>query len=139
MATSVVLLVEDEAMVLLDIEGALIEAGFDVIAVTNATKALAEFDRDTSRINAVVTDIRLGSGTNGWELARDIRGAVPTMPIIYLSGDGALDWHAEGVPDSIMISKPCVMVQIITALATLPNQQVPIARRSPRPGGRDAG
>ncbi|RWK87651.1 MAG: response regulator, partial [Mesorhizobium sp.] len=68
MATSVVLLVEDEAMVLLDIEGALIEAGFDVIAVTNATKALAEFDRDTSRINAVVTDIRLGSGTNGWEL-----------------------------------------------------------------------
>ncbi|BCH17383.1 response regulator [Mesorhizobium sp. L-2-11] len=139
MATSVVLLVEDEAMVLLDIEGALIEAGFDVIAVTNATKALAEFDRDTSRINAVVTDIRLGSGTNGWELARDIRGAVPTMPIIYLSGDGALDWHAEGVPDSIMISKPCVMVQIITALATLPNQQVPIARRTPRPGGRDAG
>lgn len=139
MATSVVLLVEDEAMVLLDIEGALIEAGFDVIAVTNGTKALAEFDRDTSRINAVVTDIRLGSGTNGWELARDIRGAVPTMPIIYLSGDGALDWHAEGVPDSIMISKPCVMVQIITALATLPNQQVPIARRSPRPGGRDAG
>lgn len=128
MATCVVLLVEDEAMVLLDIEGALSEAGFDVIAVTDATQALAEFDRDTSRINAVVTDIRLGSGSNGWELARDIRGGVSTMPIVYMSGDGAMDWHAEGVPQSIMIAKPFVLPQLITALATLLNQQVPIAR-----------
>ncbi|MER9593999.1 hypothetical protein [Mesorhizobium sp. M0244] len=46
MATSVVLLVEDEAMILLDVKGALVEAGFDVVAVTDATKALTEFDPD---------------------------------------------------------------------------------------------
>jgi DNA-binding response OmpR family regulator len=96
MATSVVLLVEDEAMVLLDLETTLIEAGFEVVSESNAARALAKFDIDPGRINAVITDIRLGSGANGWEIARHVRRAVSTMPVLYISAEGAADWPAEG-------------------------------------------
>ncbi|ESX43432.1 hypothetical protein X750_20630 [Mesorhizobium sp. LNJC394B00] len=44
------------------------------------------------------------------------------MPVIYMSGDGADDWPS-GVPNSLMITKPFVMPQIITGLATLLNTQ----------------
>ncbi|ESY04072.1 hisitidine kinase [Mesorhizobium sp. LNJC399B00] len=55
-------------------------------------------------------------------MGRHLRGANPTMPVIYMSGDGADDWPS-GVPNSLMITKPFVMPQIITGLATLLNTQ----------------
>lgn len=49
----------------------------------------------------------------------------PAIPVIYISGDGAPYWSAEGVPESIMISKPFAIPQIITALSILLNRQHP--------------
>ncbi|MER8983317.1 MULTISPECIES: hypothetical protein [unclassified Mesorhizobium] len=40
-----------------------------------------------------------------------------------MSGDGADDWPSLGVPNSLMITKPFVMPQIIIGLATLLNQE----------------
>jgi two-component system OmpR family response regulator len=118
MNPNVVLVVEDEALVLLDTETSLAEAGFEVVAVKNAPQALTAFDADPARFKAIVTDIRLGDGPSGWEIGRQVRGVVPMIPVIYISGDSAADWSAEGVPESIMISKPFVMAQIITAVAS---------------------
>ncbi|RXT37484.1 hypothetical protein B5V01_29170 [Mesorhizobium erdmanii] len=73
-------------------------------------------------LKAVLTDIRLGDGPNGWEIGRHVRGAAPTMPVIYISGDSAADWHAQGVPGSIMIPKPFAIAQIVTAIASLLNK-----------------
>lgn len=50
-----------------------------------------------------------------------MRSVNPTLPVIYVSGDAADDWASLGVPNSMMISKPFVMPQIITGLATLLN------------------
>ncbi|WP_311202806.1 MULTISPECIES: hypothetical protein [unclassified Mesorhizobium] len=47
------------------------------------------------------------------------------MPVIYISGDSAVHWPSEGVPNSVMIAKPFFMPQITTALATLLNDQPP--------------
>ncbi len=38
-----------------------------------------------------------------------------------MSGDSAYDWSANGVPESIMLRKPFVFAQLITALTTLLN------------------
>lgn len=35
-----------------------------------------------------------------------IRRAKPAMPVVYVSGDSAIHWGSEGVPNSIMIAKP---------------------------------
>lgn len=52
-----------------------------------------------------------------------MRSINPTLPVIYMSGDGADDWPSFGVPNSLMITKPFVMAQIMTGLANLFNAQ----------------
>jgi CheY-like chemotaxis protein len=120
-----ILVVEDEPLILMDIEAALEEAGFAVTGMTSSESALTAFGAEPDTFKALVTDIRLGSGKSGWELAREIRAKKPALPIIYISGDSAEHWPSEGVPNSLMISKPFFMPQITTALASLLNDQQP--------------
>ncbi|MER9918664.1 MULTISPECIES: response regulator [unclassified Mesorhizobium] len=106
MSEGAVLIVEDETMILLDLESALEEAGFQVVGTRSAAEALAAFDPDPTKFKAVLTDIRLGAGQSGWEVARHLRRSNSTIPVVYISGDSAVHWGAEGVPNSIMITKP---------------------------------
>lgn len=122
MGSGAVLVVEDETMILLDLESALEEAGFEVVGANNAASAIAAFDADPEKFKALVTDIRMGSGETGWELARRCRRANAVLPVVYISGDSATHWAHEGVPNSIMITKPFFMPQIVTAVSTLLNQ-----------------
>lgn len=94
-----------------------------MIPVSKGLEAIAIFDREPERVAALLTDIRLGDGRTGWDVARHLRTVNPTMPVIYMSGDGADDWPSLGVPNSLMITKPFVMPQIIIGLATLLNQE----------------
>jgi DNA-binding response OmpR family regulator len=116
------LLAEDEALLLMDLEATLVGEGFKVLAVSNGTRALSEINSDAARFAALVTDIRLGKGPDGWEVGQRMREVVATMPVVYMSGDSAPEWAANGVPESVMLHKPFVHAQLITALATLLNQ-----------------
>jgi hypothetical protein len=68
----------------------------------------------------VLTDMRLGHGPSGWDVARRSRESVPTMPVVYVSGDSAGGWAARH-PNSVMISKPYAFAQVVTAIPTLLN------------------
>ncbi|ESY91946.1 transcriptional regulator [Mesorhizobium sp. LNHC209A00] len=114
-----------------DIRLALEEAGFRVVAARNAEAAIEAFSDKPESFSSLVTDIRLGRGKTGWDLAKHLRGTNPAFPVVYISGDSAIHWGVEGVPGSIMISKPFAMPQIIMALATLLNQQHPTPRSEP--------
>ena len=116
------LVVEDEALLLLDLESTLTEEGFGVVTASSGKAALAEIDEHFDSFAALVTDIRLGRGPDGWSLAHRIRELSPTIPIVYMSGDSASDWASKGVPGSVMLTKPFVNAQLITALATLLNE-----------------
>jgi DNA-binding response OmpR family regulator len=70
----------------------------------------------------LITDIQLGTGPNGWEVGRRAREVVPGLPVVYMSGDSAHDWTAQGVPESVMLQKPFVIAQLVTAITTLLNQ-----------------
>ena len=70
----------------------------------------------------MITDIRLGKGPSGWEVGHRAREIVSGIPVIYISGDSAHEWSANGVPESIMLQKPFVIGQLITAVTTLLNQ-----------------
>lgn len=114
--------IEDEALILLDVESALMEAGFQVLGASSAATAIEAFDGEPSKFVGLITDIRLGKGQSGWDIARHVRRSSSAMPVIYMSGDSAPAWPSEGVPQSVMIQKPFVMAQIVTALSTLLNQ-----------------
>ncbi|WP_100965364.1 response regulator [Bosea sp. FBZP-16] len=117
-----ILLVEDELLIQRQVKEALVDAGFEVVTAASGAEAFRQFTARSEEIQAVVTDIRLGNGATGWEVARHARAIVPAMPIVYMSGDSSLNWAAQGVPHSIMIAKPFALPQIITAIATLLNE-----------------
>ena len=119
--TTALFLVEDDALIRELLEASLTDAGFEVIEVSCGTTALAEFDADAARFRAVITDIRLGVGPDGWAVARRARERVPTMPVVYMSGDSSHEWSSKGVPNSLMVAKPFAPAQIITAVSTLLN------------------
>jgi DNA-binding response OmpR family regulator len=121
MATITLLLVEDEVLVREVLDVALKDEGFDVIIAGNGTQALAELESDAARFRAVISDIRLEDGPDGWAVGRRARELVNDMPVIYMSAD-SVEWSSHGVPESVMLAKPFVTAQLITAIATLLNK-----------------
>lgn len=119
MRSRVILVVEDEALILLDIENMLVELGFEVIAAKNGLRAIEAFDADPSRVNGVVTDINLGKGPRGWDIAHHIRQRAPLMPMVYMSGDSSHEWEAYGVPNSVLVAKPFMNEELVTALTNV--------------------
>ncbi|MFD1254622.1 response regulator [Devosia equisanguinis] len=120
--TPLLLVVEDEVLLHLALEDDLIGAGYKVLLVANGQAAIAELDKGADRFKALVTDIRLGKGPNGWEIAHRARELVPSLPVVYMSGDSASEWSVNGVPKSIMLSKPFAMAQLVIAVSQLINE-----------------
>ena len=121
--TLTILIAEDEPLIGLAVEDALSEAGFGVELVDAGTAAIAALDADRELYIALITDVRLGSGPTGWDVARHAREADPSFPIVYMSGDSAHEHGVHGVPDSIMVQKPFAAAQIVTAVTTLLNER----------------
>ena len=112
------LLVEDEVLVALPLEAALTDAGFCVVVALRGGQGMLELEDHPERFAGLITDIRLPD-IEGWAIAKRARELVPTMPVVYMSGDSAADWPALGVPNSIMLSKPFASAQLIAAVAML--------------------
>ena len=112
-----VLVVEDEY----DLETALADGGFASKAAYTGEEALTLFMETSNTYKALVTDVRLGDGLDGWEVARRIREKEPSLPVIYVTGSSAEDWASYGVPKSVLVSKPFLPRQLIAALSNLLN------------------
>jgi len=114
-----VLLAEDDGDVAAVMQASLADAGYEVVTAVNGTTALAEIEADANRFRAVVTDIKLGPGPDGWQVARCVRELVPNMPVVYMTGDSSHEWASMGVPGSIILTKPFAPAQLVTAISTL--------------------
>lgn len=117
--TATVLVVEDEPSVLLFLEEGLGERGFDVLSARSGGEALSILGSGLHDIAALVADIRIGEGIDGWEIARCARDIVPEVAIVYVSGDSYGDWDDQGVPDSRMLQKPFTGSALVEAIEGL--------------------
>jgi CheY-like chemotaxis protein len=70
-------------------------------------------------LSGLVTDIDLGDGEDGFDIARHTRLAYPHLPVVFVSGTAAARHAAEGVEGSVFINKPYHPRQIIEALTGL--------------------
>jgi DNA-binding response OmpR family regulator len=113
------LLIEDEPLIIDVLEDALTDSGYEVVKSKTGTQALEEIEADASRFRAIVTDIKLGAGPDGWAIGQRAREVVPNMPIVYMSGDSAHEWASKGVPGSIILAKPFAPAQLVTAVSML--------------------
>lgn len=90
--------------------------GFEVVAVYCAAAAFQALDSD-AELSALVTDIELGAGPDGFAVARRARNVDPTLPVVYVSGTAAARHRSEGVERSEFVQKPFGPPEIVEALS----------------------
>lgn len=116
------LIAEDEPIIRMMVEDALEDAGFAVEVATNGSDAIITINERGAHFAGIVTDIRLGNGPDGWALAHRAREVNPLVCVIYMTGDSAAEWAANGVPKSVLLQKPFASAQLVTAMAELLNE-----------------
>lgn len=116
-----VLVVEDEELIRMIVEEALVPAGYEVALAVKGGDAIARIEHDPTAIQALVTDVQLGKGPTGWDVARRARELVHDLPVVYMTGDSGGDWSSQGVPNSVLVIKPFATDQVVTAVSTLLN------------------
>ncbi len=120
-ATILILLVEDEPKIRSLLQEALEDGGYELVVARNGSEAVASLEGRADGLRGLITDIDLGQGPDGWDVARRARELKPEISIVYMSGASVHDWNAHGVPNSTMVAKPFAPAQILTAISALLN------------------
>jgi DNA-binding response OmpR family regulator len=120
-----ILVVDDEAVILHLMEEALEEGGFKVVLAPSGERAVQALDAQTAPFRAIVTDINLGPGMCGWDVAKHARETDPDIAVIYITAHGADEWASHGLPKSVLITKPFAVAQLVTAVSQLLNASPP--------------
>jgi CheY-like chemotaxis protein len=102
-----VLVVEDQAVVRRYAAAALRTFGYQVIEAENAEEALRVCERESERINLVLTDVVM-PGLSGRELADRLKKSQPGIKVMFMSGytDDAIVHHGALEKDAEFIQKP---------------------------------
>jgi two-component system cell cycle sensor histidine kinase/response regulator CckA len=82
----VILVVEDEVAVRELACMALRKRGYQVLNAPNGPAAIEVWQKSTTAVNLLLTDMVMPNGMSGGELAKDLAGRNPKLKIIYTSG-----------------------------------------------------
>jgi DNA-binding response OmpR family regulator len=118
----IILVVEDDPLIQSVVEEILTDGGFEIVIVSSDENAVDLLDVQKVKYRAVVTDINLGRDKlDGWDVARRAREIDSGFPVVYMTGASADDWASKAVPNSILLTKPFVPAQLLTAVSQLLN------------------
>jgi two-component system, OmpR family, response regulator len=110
-----VLLVEDERITSLELGSFLEDEGFEVEAAYSGDGALGAINRLPPRF--LVTNLQLGPGPNGLDVARYARALRPDIRVVFVSGGPACASETgSGGVESQFIAKPFRSEQVVEAL-----------------------
>lgn len=113
-----ILVVEDEAPIASSLVAAFENSGFVVSLCGTGFDALNYIEMEDD-IVAVVTDVSLDEGPDGWEIARRARAHFPDAPVVYISGDAAAAPPGEAVANSRLMRKPLRPKDLVNAVSAL--------------------
>ena len=105
-----VLVLEDEALIALDLEFTLRDAGIaDIVTATAVDAAVAIID--VQRLDAAVLDLHLGQSGWSYEVARRLQAK--GVPFIFSSGTVEI---ADGFAEIPLVRKPFSTAELLAAL-----------------------
>ena len=113
----VILVVEDDHLIQGVIEEALTDGGFEPAIAASGEEAVTLLNGGNTKYRALVTDINLIGKMDGWAVAKRAREIDAAFPIIYMTGASADQWASNGVPNSILLTKPFAPAQLVTAIS----------------------
>lgn len=111
----------------------LIQAGYCVTWARDGLEALEKLPPEAPPVNAVISDIQLGEGPDGWQVARWARSRHPGIPIIYMTSESGAIASERHAPWGVILRKPFHIDQMVEVLGDLLNadqSRLPINRRS---------
>jgi len=113
----VILIVEDEALTIMDLGDVLEEGGYDTVQCASAERALSILQARPD-ICGLVTDVQLSGRVDGFDLASSVAQARPNLPILIVSGRASPD--PERMPEGAQfIARPCAGEDILARLKGL--------------------
>jgi len=111
-----VMIVEDEAIIALDLEAIVAEMGHGVTGVARtADAALDLFEKDLPDL--VLSDIQLADGSNGIDAVSSIMKTHPDLPVIYITAFPERLLTGEGDEPTFLIPKPYTEAQVRSAVS----------------------
>jgi PAS domain S-box-containing protein len=112
-----ILVVEDEASVRSTVRRQLETLGHSVVLAETAAAALPIL-KNGQPVDVLLTDVVLGSGMNGIDLADAARVFRPGLPVIFMSGFTAVPEAAQRINESgaPLLTKPSTLSQLERAL-----------------------
>ena len=106
-----VLVVEDDPLVRETAVDALRDAGFLVVEAGTGEEAL---ERARNGPDAVLLDLQLPGGLDGWDVAERLRQMRPDIPVVYATG--RVPSMRRDVPGSRYLHKPYSPRDLIVAI-----------------------
>jgi CheY-like chemotaxis protein len=112
-----ILVIEDEAAVRNTVRRQLEHLGHRVIVTASAAEA-REVLRERSDIDVLLTDVVLGTGMNGIDIAEEARAERPGLGVIFMSGYAAVSEAQERMRETAapFLPKPASMAQLQRAV-----------------------
>ena len=112
-----VLVVEDEAIIRMDIASQLFDAGYDVFEAGTADEAVSLLEANAS-IRILFTDIDMPGSMDGLKLAAAVRDRWPPVKIVVTSGHRVVE--ITDLPDgSVFFNKPYHHGRVMTSFREL--------------------
>jgi DNA-binding response OmpR family regulator len=90
-------------------------------AYDNGEKAMKILHTSGTKFRAIITDVNLSGKLTGWDVARHAREINDKIPVIYLTAASSHEWASKGVPNSLLLTKPFAIAQVVTAVSQLIN------------------
>jgi len=117
---AVVLIVEDEAQVLVMIDFVLAEAGYETLTARTLAEGLA-ITQSEKKIDLLFTDLTLVDEIDGGlQLGRAFAETRPQTPVLYTTGRGVTDGMLElFVKPYGFVAKPYTPENVLTAVKNL--------------------
>ena len=100
-----ILIVEDEEILLDQFDEMLRELNYQTILASNGHKAL-DLLKSGAEPDLIITDVVMPGGMGGFDLAKEARSIMPSVPIIYMSGYTGYTDEEMGEVAAPLLPKP---------------------------------
>ena len=115
-----ILVVEDDANVRLVLDELLQDQGLEVWSVADDLSAYQVLSQEADRFSVLLTDINLGAGTDGFDIARRARSLNAGIEVIFISGF-PVDPARYAADGGVLLTKPLnldVLAEMVRAAAS---------------------